>query len=194
MHCEVQVSVHACTNDYLRCTKCEVHDRVRKHIIRCTKKRVPRFLILEALHRCFPVNIAKFLRAPILTNICERLLLNNRNSLSCAKSWKPPIIAQYDAQPRRIKILIVLLLLLIGLKKASTSHNVSSSRNAQGGGGVLLALLPPPPTHETCNVTKSTTLSWVFFTSFKLYNGTKSLKVSHSYVVDIKILSDFSSN
>ena len=24
---------------------------------------------------CFPVNIAKFLRAPILKNICERLLL-----------------------------------------------------------------------------------------------------------------------
>ena len=63
-----------------------------------------------------------------------------------------------------------------------------------GGGGGLLAPPPPPPTHETCNVTKSTTLSWVFFTSFKLYNGTKSLKVSHSYVVDIKILSDFSSN
>ena len=25
-------------------------------------------------HRCFPVNIAKFLRTPIFTNICERLL------------------------------------------------------------------------------------------------------------------------
>ena len=25
-------------------------------------------------HRCFPVNIAKFLRARILKNICERLL------------------------------------------------------------------------------------------------------------------------
>ena len=25
-------------------------------------------------HRCFPVNIAKFLRTPILKNICERLL------------------------------------------------------------------------------------------------------------------------
>ena len=28
MHGEVQVSVRACMNDYLRCTKCEVHDRV----------------------------------------------------------------------------------------------------------------------------------------------------------------------
>ena len=26
-------------------------------------------------HRCFPMNIAKFLRTPILKNICERLLL-----------------------------------------------------------------------------------------------------------------------
>ena len=26
-------------------------------------------------HKCFPVNIAKFLRTPILKNICERLLL-----------------------------------------------------------------------------------------------------------------------
>ena len=43
------VSVHVCTNDYLRCTKYEVHDRVRKHVIRCTRKRAPRFLVIEAL-------------------------------------------------------------------------------------------------------------------------------------------------
>ena len=43
------VRVQACTNGYLTCTTCEVHDRVRKHVIRCTKKRVPRFLILVAL-------------------------------------------------------------------------------------------------------------------------------------------------
>ena len=35
----------------LRCTKCEVHDRVLKHVFRCMKKRVPRFLIFEALLR-----------------------------------------------------------------------------------------------------------------------------------------------
>ena len=34
--------MHACTNKYLGCTKCEVHDRVRKHVIwfyenTCTK-------------------------------------------------------------------------------------------------------------------------------------------------------------
>ena len=36
-----------------RCTttfrKCEVNNRVRKQIIRCTRKRVPIFAILEAL-------------------------------------------------------------------------------------------------------------------------------------------------
>ena len=49
MHGEVHISVHVCTNDYLRCTKCEVHDRVHKHAIRSTKKRIPIFLILGAL-------------------------------------------------------------------------------------------------------------------------------------------------
>ena len=37
-HGEVHVSVHACTNGYSRCTKCEVHE-----------KRVPRFLILAVV-------------------------------------------------------------------------------------------------------------------------------------------------
>ena len=34
------------------------------------------FLIELFQHWCFPVNIAKILRTPILKNICERLLLN----------------------------------------------------------------------------------------------------------------------
>ena len=34
------------------------------------------FLIKLFQHRCFPVNIAKFLRTPILKNICKQLLLN----------------------------------------------------------------------------------------------------------------------
>ena len=46
----LHVSVYGCTNDYMRCTKCEVQDCVRKHVIRCMKKRVPRFQILEALY------------------------------------------------------------------------------------------------------------------------------------------------
>ena len=49
MQGKIHVSVHSCMNNYLRCTKCEMHDRVHKYVIRCTKKRVPRFLIFEAL-------------------------------------------------------------------------------------------------------------------------------------------------
>ena len=49
MHGEVCVNVHVCLNDYSNCTKCEVHDHVCKHVIRYTKKNVPRFLIFEAL-------------------------------------------------------------------------------------------------------------------------------------------------
>ena len=33
------------------------------------------FIKKKLQHRCFPVIIAKFLRIPILRNICERLLL-----------------------------------------------------------------------------------------------------------------------
>ena len=51
MHGEVHVRIHACTNDNFSCTKCEVHDRVRKQIVRGTKKRVP---IVETL---IPVRI-----------------------------------------------------------------------------------------------------------------------------------------
>ena len=34
-------------------------------------------------HACFPVNIAKFLKTPILKNICERLLLLPKPWLCC---------------------------------------------------------------------------------------------------------------
>ena len=53
MHSEVHISLHTCTNNYLRCTKHEVHDHVLKYAIRCTKKHVSRFLILEALVKKF---------------------------------------------------------------------------------------------------------------------------------------------
>ena len=49
VHGKVHVSIHTCTNYYFRCTKCEVHNRVRKHVIRCRKKRLPRYLIPETL-------------------------------------------------------------------------------------------------------------------------------------------------
>ena len=57
MHGKVRVSLHACTNNYLRCKKCEVHDLVCKHVIGCTEKYVPRFLTLEALVIWENVNI-----------------------------------------------------------------------------------------------------------------------------------------
>ena len=37
--------------------------------------QVCNFIKKRLQHRCFPVIIAKFLRIPILKNICERLLL-----------------------------------------------------------------------------------------------------------------------
>ena len=37
-------------------------------------------------HRCFPVNIANFLRAPILKNICEQLLLDIKLQLNSTLS------------------------------------------------------------------------------------------------------------
>ena len=40
-------------------------------------------------HTCFPVNIAKFLRTPILKNICERLLL-------LPKPWLYRFLALYS--------------------------------------------------------------------------------------------------
>ena len=46
MHAQTTI----CTsNNYLRCMKCEVHKHEQKHVIRCMKKCVPRFLILAAL-------------------------------------------------------------------------------------------------------------------------------------------------
>ena len=34
---EVDVSIHTCMNDYLRCKKCEVLDPVCEHVIRARK-------------------------------------------------------------------------------------------------------------------------------------------------------------
>ena len=61
------------------------------------------------------MNMAKCLRAANLKNTCEGLLRNDGNILSGTKSWKPPIIAQYDAPPRRIKRSIVLSFLKVPL-------------------------------------------------------------------------------
>ena len=42
------------------------------------------FIKKKLQHRCFSVNIAEFLRTPILKNICERLLLSIPISGQCA--------------------------------------------------------------------------------------------------------------
>ena len=44
----------------------------RLFLIKLQKRKV---IKKKLQHRCFPVNIAKFLTTPILKNICERLLL-----------------------------------------------------------------------------------------------------------------------
>ena len=49
--CSRCTAQYACTNNYLRCTKCKAHGRVSNHVISHMKKHVPIFLILEAL--CF---------------------------------------------------------------------------------------------------------------------------------------------
>ena len=41
------------------------------------------FIKKRLQHRCFPVNIVKFLKAPVFKNICERLPLIIRSSSSC---------------------------------------------------------------------------------------------------------------
>lgn len=59
MHGEVHVSVHMCTKNYLTCAKCEVLNRVQKHVIRHTKKCVSSFLILVALSILNPYIFSK---------------------------------------------------------------------------------------------------------------------------------------
>ena len=55
------------------------------------------FIKKRLLRSCFPVNISKFLRTPILNNICERLLLNRiwKRSWKYACEWpKKDLVAQ----------------------------------------------------------------------------------------------------
>ena len=47
-------------------------------------------------HRGFPVNITKFLRALILKNICERLLLTTKRCLCKNKKYQLPHILKID--------------------------------------------------------------------------------------------------
>ena len=71
--------------------KCSVKKIVLKIFAKVTGKHMcwslfNKFAVLQACnfikqrpqHRCFPVRFAKFLRTPILKNICKRLLLGTR--------------------------------------------------------------------------------------------------------------------
>ena len=50
----------------------------RKHLCYLSFNKITGLRTGILIQRCFPVNFVKFLRAPILKNICERLLLNRR--------------------------------------------------------------------------------------------------------------------
>ena len=98
VHGKVHVRVHTCTNNYLRSKKCDVHNRKHKHVIRCTKKCVPRFLILEALQlatiqiQLAQLAIKKYLVGLVgsVIEIQSHLIANFRSShekLFCSKDF-----------------------------------------------------------------------------------------------------------
>ena len=51
--------------------RCSMKKSIFKYLKTCN------FILKRLLHKCFPLNIAKFLRTPILKKICEWLLLAN---------------------------------------------------------------------------------------------------------------------
>ena len=71
-----------CTNNYLRCTKHEVHNHVCKHVIRCTKKHAPRFLILEALPHTW---VRKYYLIQWLYSekLCSYWIINKAKTTNC---------------------------------------------------------------------------------------------------------------
>ena len=75
--------------------------RIRKNLQYSHKTIVLKSLLINfkfikkgLQHRCFPVNIAKFLRKPILKNICVRLLSKPswiRNIINIPAAFKPEL-------------------------------------------------------------------------------------------------------
>ena len=73
---------------------------------------------------CFPVNILKFFRAPILKNICEPLLLNFITTkgkilekfLEDSK-WKSQLI---------VKILIMIIIIIIIIRRRRRRRRIAS--------------------------------------------------------------------
>ena len=57
-------------------------------------------------HRCFPVNIAKFLRTPVLKNICQRLFERFRTQINniTSNTWSEEDIFSNKRQKNHYKI------------------------------------------------------------------------------------------
>ena len=70
------------------------------------------FIKKKLQHRCFPVNIPKFIRTPVLMNTCERLLLSFQCSL---------LIPPENFKNLLFKALIVPI---IDSNYVSTKHNI----------------------------------------------------------------------
>ena len=65
--------------------RCFIKKAVLKNFAILPGKHLCWSLCWRLQHRCFPVNIVKFLRTPVLKNICERLLLPECQGASCSK-------------------------------------------------------------------------------------------------------------
>ena len=72
-----------------------LHIQTGKYIMSVKGQRFPltacNFIKKRLQHRCFPVNVAKFLRTSILKNICERLLLK---FISAMLKWNIKVISK----------------------------------------------------------------------------------------------------
>ena len=69
------------------------------------------FLKKRLQRRCFPLNILKFLRTPILKNFCERLLLNIiwKRCWKYAWEWLKKDLAAQEVEFKFLKTLINIL-------------------------------------------------------------------------------------
>ena len=88
--------IHFCSISKSSHQRCSINKAVLKNFVIFTRKSLCWSLIFNKVasvrpatlvkkrfhHRCFPVNIAKFLRTLILKNICKRLHLNSRITLT----------------------------------------------------------------------------------------------------------------
>ena len=64
----------------------------------------PATLLKRLQHRCFPVDFAKFLRTPIVKNICERLLPDALLACHRMKGWDK-VIVEFKSRKQRQSII-----------------------------------------------------------------------------------------